>query len=193
MRQSEHSKRCALQAKSIVRRASNSRDCASKTAARRPIILHARSVRLKKLSTDQGHYRAKRDKADVRRMTCRWEFQFHAVGMTVPRRGTHSPRLWDSQFHALGLTVPSPGTRSPKPYRTKRLAEGTERAQARRGMSERLAGVNEVEKKQRCDTHLHSKSRSQSPGTCPILIHSNSRMLIPDERSALHGHPATCR
>lgn len=40
-------------------------------------------------------------------MTCRWEFQFHAVGMTVPRRGTHSPRLWDSQFQALELEVPS--------------------------------------------------------------------------------------
>ena len=38
------------------------------------------------------------------------------MGITVPRRGNHSPKAWNSQSQSLELTVPKPGTRSPKAW-----------------------------------------------------------------------------
>ena len=53
------------------------------------------------------------DKQENRR-TSTWEWQFHAVGITVPRRGTRSPKGWNSQSQRLELTVPKAGTQSTK-------------------------------------------------------------------------------
>ena len=53
------------------------------------------------------------DKQENRR-TSTWEWQFHAVGITVPRHGTHSSTPWNSQSQRLELTVPKAGTQSTK-------------------------------------------------------------------------------
>lgn len=58
------------------------------------------------------------DKQENRR-TSTWEWQFHAVGITVPRHGTHSPTPWNSQFQSLGLAVPKPGTHGPKAWNSR--------------------------------------------------------------------------
>ncbi len=51
------------------------------------------------------------DKQENRR-TSTWEWQFHAVGITVPRHGTHSPTPWNSQSQSLELRVPKAGRQS---------------------------------------------------------------------------------
>lgn len=53
------------------------------------------------------------DKQENQR-TSTWEWQFHAVGITVPRHGTHSSTPWNSQSQRLELTVPKAGTQSTK-------------------------------------------------------------------------------
>ena len=53
------------------------------------------------------------DKQENRR-TSTWEWQFHAVGITVPRHGTHSSTPWNSQSQRLELAVPKAGTHGPK-------------------------------------------------------------------------------
>jgi len=51
------------------------------------------------------------DKQENRR-TSTWEWQFHAVGITVPRHGTHSSTPWNSQSQRLELRVPKAGMQS---------------------------------------------------------------------------------
>lgn len=58
------------------------------------------------------------DKQENRR-TSTWEWQFHAVGITVPRHGTHSFTPWNSQSQRLELAVPKAGTRSPKGWNSR--------------------------------------------------------------------------
>ena len=58
------------------------------------------------------------DKQENRR-TSTWEWQFHAVGITVPRHGTHSSTPWNSQFQRLELAVPKAGTHGPKGWNSR--------------------------------------------------------------------------
>ena len=72
--------------------------------------------RLTNCKTSQSGGEEAGDKQENRR-TSTWEWQFHAVGITVPRHGTHSPTPWNSQSQSLELTVPKPGTQSTKGWK----------------------------------------------------------------------------
>ena len=48
-----------------------------------------------------------------------WESQYHAMELTVPRRGTRSPKAWNSQSQSLELAVPKPGTHGPKAWNSR--------------------------------------------------------------------------